>query len=144
GAIADGNCGGKWNAFVLRNAREQFRLPRAIHNFRTDFAGDAAVANLEIIGVNEIQSELRLQPAAYERESAGEYCCLASALLQSSDEMLGAFGERDALKQRTDFGLVQSLQQRDALAEALLEIEFAAHGCVGDLRHLIAHSREPR
>ena len=95
-----------------------------------DLAGDDAVADVERVGVQVIDAEALLQHAAEEREAARENRGLVAEPPQRRDQPLGAVGERDPLDHLLQRRFGQSLQQRDAPAERLLEIELAAHGAL--------------
>ena len=59
---------------------------------------------------------------------------------QGAHQALGAFGELDALAHPFQGAFIQTFKQGDAGREALIEIQFSAHGPLSNFCHLIAHS----
>ena len=103
-----------------------------------------AVADVERVGVQMIDAEPLLQHAAEEREAAGQDRGLVAEPPQRADQPLGAVGQRNAVDDLLQRDSRAALQQRDAAAERLLEIQLAAHRALGDRPHLVADAGQPR
>ena len=116
-----------------RDLAEVVRLALTVDDLGAHLAGDHAVDDVELVGVEVIDAQPPLQLTAHEGESAGEDRGPVAEAAERGDQPFGAVHQRrrfdDAAAAPTRAALRSSA---DAAAEALLEIELAAHRRLGD------------
>ena len=73
-------------------------------------------------------------------EAATHDADLPALAVRRAHKLQRAGGKRHALKGALEHALVQAGKQPHALLERLLKVKLAAHGALGNLRHLLAHA----
>lgn len=121
---------------------EELGFAGAIDDVGFDEAGDFAVFDVEVVGVDVVDAEALLEVASEEGESAGEDGGFVAKELEGRDELFGAFDEGDLAEELVDAVLGESAEECDSAAEALLEFDFSAHGGLGDLDDLGGYAGE--
>ena len=73
-------------------------------------------------------------------KAAAYHADLPALAVRRAHKLQRAGGKRHALKGALEHALVQAGKQPHAFLERLLKVELAAHGALGDLRHLLAYA----
>lgn len=118
--------------FLGGDLLEESGFSAAVDDFGVDFAGDDAVLDVEFVGVDVIDAEALLEVLAEESEAAGEDGGFVAEAFKGGDETLGTVGEGNGPDQSIKGRGGETFQESDAAAETGGEIEFAAHGGLGD------------
>jgi len=142
GAIADGNNLFERDAFGVGDLREEVGLAVSVDDGRNDAAGNDAVDDFKLVGVDVIDAEALLEMAREEGESAGEDSGFVAEEAEGADEAFRAIGERDGFEERVEAIGGKALQKGETAGEAFVESELAAHGGFRDAGDLIADSGE--
>ena len=140
GAIANGDGLIEGNSLFSADCLQHLSFALTVHNGRNDVAGNEAIDDFEFVGMEVINAKTGLQMTSEEGEAAGEDCGLVTLAFQRGNETFAASGDGNAIEQFEDPGLGQAAEQREAAGEALLEIEFAAHGGLGDARDFFSYA----
>ena len=141
GTVAHGNGLRQVHLFHLCDELQQLSLTVTVHNLTHVTAGElAVVAHFELIGIDVIDAVLALKLFAKERESAREDCNLIPAGLQYRHQTVHTFGDGQVVSYVLHDAHVEAFQQTNAPCEALLEVNLAAHGTLGDGSHLCTHA----
>ncbi len=126
------------DTFLLRQLLQQAGLHPTIDDLALDLAGQLAVLKIELIGMDIINPEFLLEIVGEIGKATGEDRHLVAEVFECTDQPLRPFGDRQLLGNPLQHRLIQTFQQRHAPPKALGEIDFAAHGRLGNFRHLIA------
>src|SRR5581483_9551372 len=79
-----------------------------------------------------------LKVASEKGEAAGEDAGLVTMATEGGNENLRAGSDGNAIEEFHDASFWEAAEERQAAGEALLKIEFAAHGCAGDAGDFVA------
>src|SRR5579883_2378030 len=105
GSVADGDDLLEGDLFLPGDALEKLGLSSSVDDAAAYVTGNDAVRDLKGVGIDVVDAEALLEMAGEEGESAGEDGGFVAQHLEGADELLGAFGERDAPDQVEDAGL---------------------------------------
>src|SRR6266851_1663449 len=143
-SVAYGNHLLQRDVLLPDNLLKKLGLLCSIHYLRLHLSTDGAVDDVEFVRKDVVDTEARLQMPGEEGKATGQDRCFVAEELQGTDQLLGAFDERNFAEQFLHAILGQSPQKRDSASEALLEFDLTTHGRLCDLRDLIRHPRHLR
>ena len=87
--------------------------------------------------MHEVDAERRRQRLDHLDEAAGDECHGEAEALHGPDQRAGARGQRHRGPDLGEHRLRQAGQRGDPLVQARREVQLAAHGPLGDGRHLV-------
>ena len=102
--------------------------------------GEASVDDLEPVRAPLVESERRADRVEQLVESAGDHADDAAGRVDAGDELVHAVGRADAGPDLGEHALGQPGEGRDALPQALGEVELAAHRALGHLGDEVARA----
>ena len=110
------------------------------HDICRQLAGEFAVHDLQAVGQAKVDTRGGYDLVGNLVETAAHHADLPALAVRRAHELQRAGGKRHALKGALEHALVQAGEQPHTLLERLLKVQLAAHGALGDLRHLLAHA----
>ena len=110
------------------------------HNVCRQLTGELAVHDLQAVGQAKIDARGSHDFVGDLVEAATHDADLPALAVRRAHKLQRAGGKRHALKGALEHTLVQAGKQPHALLERLLKVQFAAHGTLSDLRHLLAYA----
>ena len=141
GTVSHGYRLGDIDPFELTEQTQQFGLAAAVDDLARVASREFAVLDLEFVGIDIVETELLAQVVAEIGETARKNRRFVSHPLQDGHHALQPFGDGQVAGDLLHDRHVEPLEQRHALREALAEIDFAAHGALGDGAHTVADAR---
>src|SRR3954453_8915747 len=133
GAVADGHHRLQRQSALARELAQPLGLARPVDHGADDAAGEAAVDDLELVGPPVVDAEVLGEPVGDLGEAAGDQREAVAEAAQDAHQRPGARGQDQLVVHLGEGGLGDPLEQRDPLAEGLLEVELAAHRPLRDL-----------
>ena len=110
------------------------------HNVCRQLARELAVYDLQAVGQAKIDARGSHDLVGDLVEAATHDADLPALAVRRAHKLQRTGGKCHALKGALEHALVQAGEQPHTLLERLLKVEFAAHGALGDLCHLLAHA----
>src|SRR5277367_3222394 len=128
--------------FLQSNFSQQLGLACAVYDRRPNLSAHHAIHDVQIISKDVVDPQTLLQMLSEEIEPSREDRRFVAKHLESSDQLLGPFNQRNGVQQLSHSYLFESAKQRHPAPETLLELNFSAHRRLGDLHHLVAYTSQ--
>src|SRR5690606_26508238 len=116
---------------------EQLRLAPGVDDGAFELASETALADLQAVGEGVVEPEVPPRGLHRGDEATAENGGANAQPPKRADEALRSRGEREIRRDSIEDLRGLPGEERHARPQALLEIELAAHGALGDLGHLL-------